>query len=55
MAFFVYGFSKSMRDNIKPDEIAGFKKLAKHHLTISEELIEIMLKNEELTEILYED
>ena len=29
LAFFVYGFAKSGRDNIEPDEVDGFKKLAK--------------------------
>lgn len=50
-AFFVYGFAKSVRENIKPDEIAGFKKLAKGYLALSEKQIEAMLKDERLKEV----
>lgn len=51
-AFFVYGFSKSVRENIRPDETDGFKKLARWYLALSEEQIEAMLKHEDLTEVL---
>lgn len=51
-AFFVYGFSKSDRENIRPDETAGFKKLAKWYLALSEEQIERMLKDEGITEVI---
>ena len=51
-AFFVYGFPKSDRENIRPDETAGFKKLAKEYLALSEEQIEIMLKDEGITEVI---
>lgn len=51
-AFFVYGFPKSERGNIRPDETAEFKKLAKFYLALSEEQIEIMLKNEDITEVI---
>lgn len=52
LAFFVYGFAKSDRENIEPDELAGFKKLAKAYLALSEKQIEAMLKDECLQEIL---
>lgn len=35
-AFFVYGFAKSERDNIERDEEEGFRKAARHVLTLSE-------------------
>jgi hypothetical protein len=35
-AFFVYGFAKSDRDNIKDDEEAQFKKAAAHVLGLSD-------------------
>jgi len=51
-AFFVYGFAKSERDNITPDETLQFRKLAKDYLALSEKQIEAMIKNASLTEIL---
>ena len=35
-AFFVYGFLKSKRDNIRKDELTGFKNLANEMLGYSE-------------------
>ncbi len=52
LAFFVYGFAKSDRGNIEPDETAAFKKLAKGYLALSEEQIEIMLKDKTLKEVI---
>jgi hypothetical protein len=51
LAFFVYGFAKSNRDNIEPDEVAGFRKLAKGYLALSEKQIATMLKDERLKEV----
>jgi len=50
-AFFVYGFAKSDRENIDPDEAADFKKLAKEWFTFSDQKIEAMIKDQELTEV----
>ena len=36
-AFFVYGFSKSERENIREDEEKQFKKMASHVIELSEE------------------
>ena len=36
-AFFVYGFSKSERENIREDEKKQFKKMASHVIELSEE------------------
>jgi len=52
LAFLVYGFAKSDRANIDPDEVASFKKLAKVYLSLSEKQIEAMIKDKKLTEIL---
>ncbi len=54
-AFFVYGFAKSDRENIEPDETAAFKKSAKAFFALSDKQIEILIKNEELSEVDYED
>jgi len=52
LAFFVYGFAKSDRENIESSELAGFRKLAKTYLALSAKQIETMLKDARLTEIL---
>ena len=54
-AFFVYGFAKSDRGNIDPDEAAAFKKSAKAFFALSDKQIEILIKDEELSEVDYED
>lgn len=50
-AIFVYGFAKSDREDIEPDELVGFKKLAKKWFTFFDQKIAAMIKNQELTEI----
>ena len=54
-AFFVYGFAKSDRENIDPDEAAAFKKSAKAFFALSDKQIEILIKDRELSEVDYED
>ena len=34
LAFFVYGFAKSDRDNLRPDELATFRMLADEYLKL---------------------
>ena len=43
-AIFVYGFSKTERDNLDVDELKSFKKLAKDLLQISKEEYERQIK-----------
>jgi len=43
MSFFVYGFAKSAKANITPDEKKIFKKLAKLLLAITPDKLEAML------------
>ncbi len=51
MAVFVYGFAKSGRDNIGPDELKAFRRLAAEMLSLDDsELVEAM-KNGTLREI----
>jgi hypothetical protein len=54
-AFFVYGFAKSDRESIDPDEAAAFKKSAKAFFALSDKQIEILIKDKELSEVDYED
>lgn len=51
LAFFVYGFAKSDREDIDPDEVAGFRKLAKGYFALSEKQLETMLKDARLKEV----
>ncbi len=50
-AFFVYGFAKSERDNIRKDEEEQFKKMAKHVLGLSEAQLNILIANGQIEEI----
>lgn len=54
-AFFVYGFAKNERDNIKRDELAAFRKLAKTMLAFDEAALAAALKNGTITEIMCHD
>jgi hypothetical protein len=50
-AFFVYGFSKSERDNIRKDEEGQFKKMARHVLGLSEAHLAVLIENGRMEEI----
>ncbi len=50
-AFFVYGFSKSDRDNIRKNEEEQFKKMAKHVLELSDAQLNILIANGQLEEV----
>ncbi len=51
-AFFVYGFAKNERDNIKRDELAAFRKLAKTMLVLDDAALAAATKNGTITEIM---
>ncbi|MBA1250966.1 type II toxin-antitoxin system RelE/ParE family toxin [Pseudomonas luteola] len=51
-SFFVYGFPKSSRANIKQDELAAFKKLAKATLDLSEGDLKKALQNGTYVEVI---
>lgn len=50
-AFFVYGFAKSVLDNLDKSEVRGFKKLAKIMLSVSDQQVENLLEAGEVEEI----
>ena len=50
--FFVYGFTKSDRDNIDEKELKAFKVDAKDQFALTDEQLGIRLKNGTLIEIL---
>lgn len=51
MAVFVYGFAKSDRDNIGPDELKAFRKLAVEMLSIDDAALTAAMKNGTLREV----
>ena len=50
-AFFVYGFAKSNRDNIRKDELAGFRALADEMLGYDEATLTKSLENGAIVEV----
>ncbi len=50
-AFFVYGFAKSERDNIKKDELIGFKDLADEMFGYGESALAKALKSGAIVEV----
>ena len=51
-AFFVYGFAKSDRDNIAPDELKAFRKLVAEMLKLDDRALAAAMANGTLTEVL---
>ena len=52
---YAYLYAKKNRENIAPDELAGFKKLAKDYSNASSVKIAALLKDKELLEICHEN
>lgn len=52
---FAYLYAKKDRENIAPDELAGFKKLAKDYSSVGDTKIEALLKDREILEICHEN
>lgn len=52
---YAYLYAKKDRDNIAPDELAGFKRLAKDYSSASEVRIAELLKAKELLEICHDN
>jgi len=50
-AFFVYGFAKSNRDNIRRDELKAFRKLAGELLTLDDKALAAAMTNGTIMEI----
>ncbi|MGH7006546.1 MAG: type II toxin-antitoxin system RelE/ParE family toxin [Alphaproteobacteria bacterium] len=55
LAFFVYGFAKSDRDNIRGDELRAFRKLAGELLRLDEDALSAALANGTITEVQHHD
>ncbi len=51
--FFVYGFSKSDKNNIQKNEAESFKKLAIHMFSLNENHLLSLLKKKDLVEVIY--
>ena len=52
LAFFVYGFAKSARDNLRRDELQAFRKLADEMLALDEAGLEAALMNGTVVEVI---
>lgn len=50
-AVFIYGFAKSERDNIRPDEEKEFKEAAKHVLALTEKQLSELVKEGSFVEV----
>jgi len=50
-AVFLYGFSKSERDNIKADEEKAFQEAAKHVLALTDKQMVALVKNGDFVEV----
>jgi hypothetical protein len=50
-SFFVYGFPKNMRDNVRRDELQGFKELASEMLPYDDEALTKAIKVGALIEV----
>ncbi|MCL1837482.1 MAG: type II toxin-antitoxin system RelE/ParE family toxin [Treponema sp.] len=51
---FVYGFTKSDRDNIGQGELRAFKNDAKYQMALTNEQIDALLRNKDLIEVFEE-
>jgi hypothetical protein len=54
-AFFVYGFAKSARSNIRSDELAAFRRLAHELLALDDAAIAAALANGTIVEVMEHD
>ena len=50
-AFFIYGFAKNERANIKPDELKALKRYAKQLLEYDEQALKTMMKAGKIIEV----
>jgi len=51
-AFFVYGFSKSARSNLRPDELQGFRELADEMLSYDNDALAAAMAAGALIEVM---
>ena len=51
-AFFVYGFAKSNLGNIRDDEAAQFKKMARHVLALTDVQLQQLIATEKFEEVI---
>lgn len=54
-AFFVYGFAKNQRDNIREDELVAFKLMAEHVLALNEPQLDQLIAQQQFFEVPYHD
>ncbi|MEQ9643743.1 MAG: type II toxin-antitoxin system RelE/ParE family toxin [Alphaproteobacteria bacterium] len=55
LAYFVYGFPKNSRDNLRRDELKGFRRLADRMLGFDDRAIAVALRDKDMKEVDYDD
>ena len=50
-AFFVYGFAKSRQANVSDEEVAAFKKAARHVLELTDRQLATLMQNGQFLEV----
>ena len=55
LSFFVYGFAKSGRDNLRRDELKAFRLLAEQMLGMDETGLRALLSNGTISEVVCDD
>lgn len=53
--FFVYGFAKNVRDNLRRDELTAFRLLAEQMLGMGEASLQAALSNRTIAEVVCDD
>lgn len=51
-AFFVYGFPKNKRDNMRDNEKEQFRKMARYVLSLTDEQLSQLIANEQFEEVI---
>ena len=54
-AVFLYGYSKSDRSNLRPDELAQFRRLARHVLALSDAQLAELVAQEKFEEVSFDE
>ncbi|MCY3816915.1 MAG: type II toxin-antitoxin system RelE/ParE family toxin [Gammaproteobacteria bacterium] len=55
LAFFVYGFAKSSRKNLRRDELKVYRRLADEMLNLADERLEAALANRTIIEVICDE
>ncbi|MBN1631916.1 MAG: type II toxin-antitoxin system RelE/ParE family toxin [Thermoleophilia bacterium] len=54
-AVFVFGYAKSRRDDLRPDEVAQFKRVARYVLSLTDDQLAVLVARGDLEEVVADD